>query len=193
MAENVQKAVEAAVVDAMQSMERQIDDQLGQLGNVDEMHDDQLETIRQKRLNQLKKQAEDRARWRRNGHGVVRRIPEKEFFSRAKGISRMVAIFFRPGSSRYTDDFLEHISRIAQAHLETLFVTIDAEKAPFLCDRLRIRVMPSLVFVKNGEIDQMLPGLDHLCGENGTFRTTTIEKRLFELAMLTDTNISDEA
>lgn len=193
MAENVQKAVEAAVVDAMQTVERQLDGHLHQMDNVDDMQDDQLEAIRQKRLNQLKKQAEDRARWRRNGHGTVHRVPEKEFFSRSKGIPRMVAIFFRPGSSRYTEDFLEHITLIAQAHLETLFITIDAEKAPFLCDRLRIRVMPSLVLVKDGEIDQMLPGLDHLCSQNGAFSTNTIEKRLFNLAMLTDTNISDNA
>lgn len=193
MSENVQKAVEAAVVDAMQNVERQLDDHLQQMDNVDDMHDDQLEAIRQKRLNQLKKQSEDRARWRRNGHGTVHRISEKEFFTRAKGIPRMLAIFLRPGSSRFTEDFLEHVTRVAEAHLETLFITIDAEKAPFLCDRLRIRVMPSLVLVKDGEIERMLPGLDHLCSQTGSFSTATIEKRLFDMAMLTDTNISDNA
>lgn len=193
MSENVQKAVEAAVVGAMETVERQLDDQLQRLDNVEDKSDDQLEAIRRRRIEELRKQAEDRARWKRNGHGSVHRIIEKEFFTRAKGIPRMVAIFLRPGMSRYADDFIEHVTRVAQAHLETLFVTLDAEKSPFLCERLCLRVMPSLALVKDGEIAQTMPGLDQFCNSQGKFTTVTVEKRLFDLSLLIDTNIADDS
>lgn len=187
MAENVKKAVETAIVNTMHQVEQNLDEEINRLNS---LQDDDLEAIRMRRLAQMKKQAEDHALWRRNGHGSVHHISEKEFFARAKGPLRMVAIFYRKGSSRYANDFVDHISRIAQSHLETLFVTLDAEKSPFLCTRLNIRILPSIVMVKNGEIDKMLPGLDQLCS-TGDLRTSDIEKRLYDFGMLTDTTIGD--
>lgn len=183
------KAVEEAVVGAIKNVEKRLDDEIGRLQNLQE---DDLEAIRRRRLAQMKKDAEDQAIWQRNGHGSLHHITEKEFFSRAKGSPRMVAIFFRPGSSRYSEELIEHVKRVAEFHLETLFVTLDAEKSPFLCTRLNIRVIPSIIMLKDGEIDKLLQGLDHL-NPTGKFSTTAIEKRLFDLEMLTNTNISDDA
>lgn len=188
MSENVKKVIEAAVVNTIEKVEQDLDDQIKRLDN---MQDDDLEAIRHRRLAQMKKQAEDQAMWRRNGHGTVHYITEKDFFIRAKSAKRMVAIFYRKGTSRYAEDFLEHISRVAQAHLETLFVTLDAEKSPFLCTRLNVRILPSIVMVKNGEIDKMLIGLDQV-SPTGKFSTVGIEKRLFDLEMLSHTNIGDD-
>lgn len=188
MSENVQKAVEAAVVGSMQKVEQDLDNEIHRLQNLQE---DDLEAIRRKRLAQMRQEAESKAMWRRNGHGSVHLIPEKDFFTKAKSSPRMVSIFYRKGTSRYANDLIEHVSRIAEKHLETLFVTLDAEKSPFLCDRLKIRVLPSIVMVKDGEIDKMLIGLDQL-SPSGKFSTVSIEKRLFEFEMLTDTNIADD-
>lgn len=186
---SIQGVVEAAVMATADSMEKQLDSEIDRLSN---LQDDDLEVIRRKRIAEMKKEAEDRAVWKRNGHGTVQHIVEKEFFERAKGIQRMVAIFYRKGSSRYAQDLIDHISRIAERHLETLFVTVDAEKAMFLCTKLSIQVLPSLVLVKDSEIDRVLLGLDQI-SFTGKFTTKGIEKRLFDFEMLTNTNISDDS
>lgn len=183
------KAVESAMMTAMEKVEQKVDAQLDQLASLD---DDGLEAIRRRRISEMQKASADRAVWRRNGHGVLHRITEKDFFDRAKGVSRMVAVFHRAGSSRYATDLLEHIRRIAEAHLETLFVDIDAVNAPFLATRLNLRVMPSIVMLKDAEIHKVLVGLDEL-SSTGNFTTGGMEKRLFSMEMLIDTNISDES
>lgn len=186
----VQKVIESAVVNEIKKVEQTVDDEINRLDKIDE---DGLEQIRQRRLAQMKREAEQLAQWRRDGHGSVHHVAEKDFFTHAKRAQRMVAVFYRKGTSRYTDDLLEHIARVAQAHLETLFITLDAEKSPFLTNRLNIRVMPSIILTKNGEIEQMLVGLDRLCGSSGKFSTVGIERRLFELEMITNTNIGDDS
>lgn len=183
----VENVMEAALVGAAKNIEKELDNEIERL---DQMQDDDLEAIRKRRMAQMKKDAEDRVMWKRNGHGTLQHITEKDFFARAKGTQRMVAIFFRPGTSRYSADLNDHVAKIAEHHLETLFVTIDADKAPFLCEKLKIRVLPSLVLLKDSEIDKLLMGLGQL---NPTGKSTTeeIEKRLFDLGILTDTNFGD--
>ena len=185
---NVNKAVEAAMVGAVEGLEKKLDEEIERLNN---LQDDDLEAIRQRRLAQMKKDAEDRAIWQRNGHGTMHTITEKDFFARAKATPRMIVVFARQGTSRYTNDLQEHFARIAQYHIESLFLNIDAEKAPFLTERFKIRILPSIVMVKDGEIDSVLMGLDHF-STDGKFSTTFIEKKLFDMNMLTDTNIADD-
>lgn len=186
---NVERVLEAAVVGAAKGVEKQLDNEIERLNN---LQDDDYESIRKRRLAQMRKDAEDRAIWKRNGHGSLMHITEKDFFVRAKATQRMVVIFFRPGTSRYASDLNEHVAKVAESHLETLFTTIDAEKAPFLCTKLKIRMLPSLVLLKDGEIEKVLAGLDQI-NPTGKFTTVGIEKRLFDFAMLSDTNIADSS
>lgn len=185
----MENVVQAAMVGAAKQMEEELDTEIARLDN---LQDDDYETLRKRRLAQLRKGAEDRARWQRNGHGTVAELPEKEFFGRAKGSERMVVIFFRKGTSRYTEDVNDHMARVAERHFETFFAKVDAEKAAFLCTKLRIRVMPSIVLVKGGEIERVVAGLDAFAEGGGKFSTVGIERRLFEMGMLTDCSIGDD-
>lgn len=186
---HVENVVEAALVGAAANIEKELDTEIERLNH---LQDDDLEVIRRRRMAQMKKEAEDRVMWKRNGHGALQHIVEKDFFARAKGTERMVVIFYRPGTSRYAADLNDHMAKIAENHLETLFATIDAGKAPFLCEKLKIRIIPTLVFLKDSEIDKVLAGLDQL-NHTGKFTTEGIEKRLFDFEMLTDTNIGDNS
>jgi hypothetical protein len=58
--------------------------------------DDDLEALRERRLQQMKKMAEKRSRWISLGHGEYTEIPsEKDFFSVVKASERVVCHFFR--------------------------------------------------------------------------------------------------
>lgn len=47
----------------------------------------------------------------------------------------------------------KHTSILAKQHLETRFVKIHAEKSPYLAEKLRIVVLPSLALIKNAKVD----------------------------------------
>lgn len=47
----------------------------------------------------------------------------------------------------------KHLSILAKQHIETRFVKIHAEKSPFLAERLKIVVLPTLALIKNAKVD----------------------------------------
>lgn len=74
-------------------MEDQLDNRLQALDNMDA---DDIEKMRQRRLQQMKLAAAQKQEWAKRGHGEYREIfGEKEFFAEMKGEERMVCHFFR--------------------------------------------------------------------------------------------------
>lgn len=47
----------------------------------------------------------------------------------------------------------KHLNLLAKQHLETRFVKINAEKSPFLAEKLKIIVLPTLALIKNAKVD----------------------------------------
>lgn len=180
-------AVEAAVLDAAQAVEHTLDVEIDELKSL--QHDD-LEVLRRRRIAEMKKKAEEEALWRRMGHGRLCNIPEKDIFERGKHVSRCVFMLTRSGPNYHARDFEEHISKIAERHLETFFGVLNAEKSPFLCDRFHLELMPSIILFKNMQVCKVLHGLDFF-SKKGKFDTSYIELQLFQLGLLTNTGIGD--
>ena len=89
----VQAAIEQNVLNIAKQMEDQLDSQLNKMDNLDE---DDLEGIRRKRIDDLKRMQAKKQQWLANGHGEYREIlGEKEFFKEMKGVERMVCHFYR--------------------------------------------------------------------------------------------------
>lgn len=47
----------------------------------------------------------------------------------------------------------KHLSMLAKQHIETRFVKIHAEKSPYLAEKLRIVVLPTLALVKHAKVE----------------------------------------
>jgi len=58
----------------------------------------------------------------------------------------------------------KHLFNFARTHLETRFLKINAEKSPFLTERLKIWMLPTLVLIKNGKTEHSIIGLDEVGG-----------------------------
>lgn len=71
----------------------------------------------------------------------------------------------------------KHLSVLAKKHLETKFITLNVEKAPFLTERLRIKVIPTLALVKDGKTKDYVVGFTDL-GNTDEFTTEMLEWRL---------------
>ncbi|KAJ6948888.1 thioredoxin domain-containing protein 9 [Populus alba x Populus x berolinensis] len=170
---NLQDIIEKQVLTVAKAVEDKIDEEISALDRLDL---DDIEALRERRLQQMKKMAEKRSRWISLGHGEYTEIPsEKDFFSVVKASDRVVCHFYRDNWPCKVMD--KHMSILAKQHIETRFVKIHAEKSPFLAEKLKIVVLPTLALIKNTKVDDYVVGFDELGGTD-EFNTQDLEERL---------------
>lgn len=170
---NVKQILENQVLTVAKAVEDKLDDEIAALERMDV---DDLEALRERRLQQMKKMAEKRSRWISLGHGEYSEIPsEKDFFSIVKASERVVCHFYRENWPCKVMD--KHLSILAKQHIETRFVKIHAEKSPFLAEKLKIVVLPTLALIRNSKVENYLVGFDELGGRDD-FSTEELEEGL---------------
>merc|ERR1712110_180262 len=101
---------------------------------------------------------------------------EKEFFDAAKMSDKMVCHFYRDSTPRCQIMDM-HLGKLAREHTGTRFVKINAEQSPFLAERLRIIMLPTVAIVIKGKVKDYVMGFDDLGGEDD-FDTDVLEWRL---------------
>ncbi|KAL9244955.1 hypothetical protein vseg_018668 [Gypsophila vaccaria] len=169
----IQQVLEKQVLTVAKAMEDKLDEEIAAL---DRLEDDDLEALRERRRRQMKKMAEKRSRWIALGHGEYSEIPaEKDFFAVVKASERVVCHFYRENWPCQVID--KHLSILAKQHIETRFVKIHAEKSPFLAEKLKIVVLPTLALIKNAKVENYVVGFDELGGKDD-FSTEDLEEIL---------------
>lgn len=121
--------------------------------------------------------------WKHLGHGVYSEISDtKEFFEAAKKSQKLIVHFYRSVTPR-CQIVDAHFHQLAPKHLEARFVKIDAEKSPYLVEKLGIIIMPTIVLVKDGKTEHSIRGFDELGGVDD-FSTTDFEYVLSQHGMI---------
>uniref|UniRef100_A0AAV2K1L9 Thioredoxin domain-containing protein 9 n=1 Tax=Knipowitschia caucasica TaxID=637954 RepID=A0AAV2K1L9_KNICA len=163
-----------AITKVLEKVEEQVDAELNKLS---EMEEDDLERLKQKRLEALKKAQKQKQEWLSKGHGEYKEIPsEKDFFSEVKDSKKVVCHFYRDSTFR-CKILDKHLSILAKKHMETKFLKLNAEKAPFLTERLRVKVIPTLALLIDGKTKDYVVGFSDL-GNTDEFSTELLEWRL---------------
>ncbi|KAJ9523495.1 hypothetical protein QJQ45_007206 [Haematococcus lacustris] len=154
-----QHALEQAVTMMASHMEANIDRELTRLDNLNE---DDLDKIRQQRMADMRKRQEKSKEWAAKGHGEYQEVQsEQEFFKAMKGEERMICHFYR----------------------ENWPCKINAEKSPFLTERLKIWMLPTLALIKNEKVEDYIVGFQDF-GNTDDFETDVLEQRLAKSEML---------
>jgi len=162
------------LLNAAKVMEEQVDQEIA---NLEKMDEDELEVIKRRRIEMMKKHQEKKVEWKKQGHGEYQEIPEeKEFFTVTKNSENCVIHFYRDETFR-CKILDKHFQILAKKHIETKFCKINAEKTPFLCERLKIRVIPSVLLIKNQQTTGHIMGFTEL-GNTDEFSTEMLEWRL---------------
>ena len=123
--------------------------------------DPELEALRKSRMASLKSKSAAVAHARFVGFGELREIVEADFLKEVTSASRVVVFFFHVEFPT-CDVMLAHLRPLAAAHPGTKFVKLNAAKAPFFVGKLRVTVLPSLVFFEDGVAVGRQTGLDGL-------------------------------
>ena len=73
---------------------------------------------------------------------------------------------------------------LASTHLETRFVRINVENAPFLVTKLKVQVLPCVLAFVDGVSTDRLIGFEGLGFSENTFETPDLEARLLKAGVL---------
>lgn len=166
--------LEQTLASAAMQLEKQLDQQIGQL---DAMDSDDLQALRQRRIQELKDLSKKKQEWLNNGHGAYEELrDEKEFFEISKKSPNIVCHFYRDSTERckIVD---KHLKLLASKHIETKFCKVNAEKSPFLTQRLRIVVIPTIALIKDSKTKDFIVGFTDL-GNRDDFSTAMMEWRI---------------
>ena len=170
----MEQAVQQQVIQAAKVVETMVDKEMSRLDNLD---GDDLQKIRQDRINEMKKLAQRKEEWKQIGHGKYEELKdEKEFLDEQKKSERFVCHFYRESTFR-CKIMDKHLDIIAKKHIETRFVKIDAEKSMWLAQRLKVKVLPTLACIKDSKTRDFIVGFDDLGGVD-EFPTEMLEWRL---------------
>lgn len=174
MAGNIEQHIQNTLLQATKVMEEQVDSELEKL---DRMSADEMEELREKRLEQLKKYEQQKREWLHKGHGQYNEIPgDKEFFAETRDCPRLVCHFYRDSTFRckIVD---KHLALLAPKHIETKFLKVNAERCHFLIEKLNVRILPTILLVKDGKFVDRIIGFDDLGGHD-EFSTEMMEWRI---------------
>eukprot|EP00954_Amorphochlora_amoebiformis_P005121 403327-Amorphochlora_amoeboformis.AAC.2 len=149
----VKQQVTTQMLKAVRDTEKAIDNELESLDNLKKSD---LENIRRRRMIELKKKAAKMQEWRHKGHGTYAELAdEKQWFGEIKQSERTITLFYRNTtneSDKYTQILDKHICKLAPKHMETSllrFIKINAEKSPYLCQKLNIVLLPTILCTKD--------------------------------------------
>ena len=155
-----------------------------------DMNEDTYEALRQKRKIQLQKQMRKDADMRQLGHGRYSELTDtKEFFAAAKKSARMIVHFYR-GVTPRCEIVDRHFEKLAHDHVECRFVKINAEKNPFLVEKLGVILLPTMVLIKDGKTDHAIHGFDEFGGVDD-FPTEVVAYVLAAHGMIKPEEIED--
>ena len=125
----------------------------------------------------MKKQVSLRESWKAEGHGTYSEVTEeKDFFEVCKRSKKVVCHFYRESTFR-CKILDKHFGLLAPKHLEAKFVKLSVDRAPFLCQRLKIRILPTIACVVDGKTKDYIKGFDDLGGHD-EFSTEMLAWRL---------------
>ncbi|XP_077584560.1 thioredoxin domain-containing protein 9 [Stigmatopora nigra] len=174
MANNMIDNLQKVLLESAKVVEEQVDAELAKLNEVD---DDDFEKMRERRLQALKKAQKQKQEWLSKGHGEYREIPsEKDFFGEVKDSKKVVCHFYKNTTFR-CKIMDKHLAILAKKHVETKFLKLNVEQAPFLSERLRIKFIPTLALLLDGKSTDYVVGFRDL-GNTDDFATEMLEWRL---------------
>ncbi|KAF7456411.1 Thioredoxin domain-containing protein 9 [Cryptosporidium felis] len=174
--------VEDAVLRVLLEGENLIDEELRAINNI-QNDDKELNILREKRLEEIKKEAEEMNRYKQCGHGKYDLISdEREFFEVIKKSKDVICHFFRP-TTRRCEIFDEHLRILSGKHLEARFIKMNAEKSHFICNHLNVRILPTIALIKNSKLVHKIVGFEELSSRDD-FRTVQLENLLIRKGSL---------
>ncbi|CAK9810821.1 Thioredoxin domain-containing protein 9 [Anthophora quadrimaculata] len=170
----MEAVLQQKIVEATRCVEEQLDSEIAKLENLD-VND--FEELREQRLKKLKLLQQQKQNWLSQGHGEYSELPEeKELFEISKKSKNVVCLFYKDDSPR-CKILDHHLKILAKKHVEAKFCKLNVMRCPFLTERLRIKIIPTVALIVNSKTTDFIVGFTDL-GNCDDFSTETLEYRI---------------
>ncbi|KAG5475453.1 hypothetical protein LSCM1_03573 [Leishmania martiniquensis] len=154
----------------------------GHVADAEEDDEDaELMELRRIRLQHMRANKEKEAEWLSKQHGEYREIAQDDFFNivvREKGGSERVCVHFYHKDFESCKVIDRRLSELSRTLLEVKFVKIDAERSPFLVERLRVTTLPQCVLFLNDVCIDRILGFEGCTNEDGTLDPNLLRERI---------------
>ncbi|XP_030468269.1 thioredoxin domain-containing protein PLP3B [Syzygium oleosum] len=153
--------------------------------DLDELMDDpELEKLHADRIAALKKEAEKRQALKQQGHGEYREITEGDFLGEVTRSEKVICHFYH--REFYRCKIMDkHLKTLPSKHLDTKFIKLDAENAPFFVAKLGVKTLPCVILFRKGIAVDRLVGFQDLGGKDD-FSTRALEALLIKKGIVSE-------
>jgi hypothetical protein len=99
--------------------------------------DEDLRMLREQRLKQIRNEQREKIENIAKGHGQFREISQDEFLTEVTSSARVICHFYHRDFARCAI-MDHHLQKLSQRHIEAKFIKINADRAPFFVDKVRL-------------------------------------------------------
>ncbi|KAF7868789.1 uncharacterized protein EAF02_009525 [Botrytis sinoallii] len=140
--------------------------------------DPAVDAFREQRLQQLHSEFTRAKSQKTQGFGSYTEIKEEKALMDLTASVKYAVVHFSKDDFARCGVMDTHLSTLAPKHLDTRFLKIDVENAPFLVTKLNVKILPCvLVFIDGRSVDRIV-GFEGLGYTPDTFTTKDLEARL---------------
>ncbi|KAG0639953.1 thioredoxin-like protein [Tuber brumale] len=151
-----------------------------------------LDAFREKRMQQLHDEFHRARVMKSLSHGAYTpSTNEREVLTHTTTSKFSIVHFFHKDFNR-CKIMDSHLEVLARKHFDTKFTSIDVEKAPFLVERLKVRVLPCVIAFVDGKSVDRIEGFAELGNTDG-FSTKMLELRLLACGVLVREKVDEDA
>lgn len=171
--------------EVLSQQKAQASSSINQEVDLDELMDDpELERLHADRIASLKKEAEKRQALKKQGHGEYREVTEADFLGEVTGSEKVICHFYH--REFYRCKIMDkHLKSLAPRHMDTKFIKLDAENAPFFVAKLGVKTLPCVILFRKGIAVDRLIGFQDMGGKDD-FATRTLEALLIKKGIVSE-------
>lgn len=171
--------------EVLSQQKAQASNSINQEVDLDELMDDpELERLHADRIASLKKEAEKRQALKKQGHGEYREVTEADFLGEVTGSEKVICHFYH--REFYRCKIMDkHLKSLAPRHMDTKFIKLDAENAPFFVAKLGVKTLPCVILFRKGIAVDRLIGFQDMGGKDD-FATRTLEALLIKKGIVSE-------
>ncbi|KAF9088227.1 hypothetical protein BGX29_010995 [Mortierella sp. GBA35] len=151
-----------------------------------------MASFREQRIEELKEEVAKRKMMMESESGTYKDITDEKEVMDITTKTKHCVIHFYHGDFRRCMIVDKHLEALAKKHFKTKFVKIKVENAPFLVEKLQVKILPCVISFTDGIAVDRLIGFEEL-GNTDNFSTAMLELRYKTAGVIEDDTKIDKS
>ncbi|KAF9577350.1 hypothetical protein BGW38_007490 [Lunasporangiospora selenospora] len=170
-------------LDVHEDVEKDLDDD--ELFEELENDDFGMASLREQRMEEYKEEISKKKLMMENEHGIYKDVTDEKQILDTTTKTKHCVVHFYHSDFRRCMIVDKHLEALAKKHYKTKFMKIKVENAPFLVEKLQVKMLPCVISFTDGIAVDRLIGFEEL-GNTDSFSTAMLELRYKTVGVIED-------